>query len=211
MLTFAGLRGAVAYACARDFPAEYGNTDKFVAATIAIAVFTIVFMGGSTEPLMEYLQIRTNVDYKEYMKQWHAKRQLKGRFHRLEYHYIFRNVVRPSREDPYIRRTMTPLVDHAFTSMDYSMNHMMDESIGSHLPHPMGITSNSNRVRYIPPLPTAVEEPSNNIGVAGGGTIELPNALSAIQSADVDTPSTKVVEGEPVHPSAHTSELPPVV
>lgn len=94
MLTFAGLRGAVAYACARDFPNLYGNRDSFVTATMAIVLFTIVIMGGATEPLMNRLKIRTNVDEKEYMRNWHLQRKLKGRFHRFEYHYIYRLVVR---------------------------------------------------------------------------------------------------------------------
>jgi NhaP-type Na+/H+ or K+/H+ antiporter len=94
MLTFAGLRGAVAYACARDFPNLYGNRDTFVAATMIIVLVTIICMGGATEPLMECLKIRTQVDEQEYMRNWHRQRKLKGRFHRFEYHYIYRLVVR---------------------------------------------------------------------------------------------------------------------
>jgi hypothetical protein len=101
MLTFAGLRGAVAYACARDFPNLYGNRDSFVTTTMAIVLFTVIIMGGATQPLLERLKIRTGVDEKEYMRNWHAQRKLKGRFHRFEYHFIYRLAIRePSNPDP---------------------------------------------------------------------------------------------------------------
>jgi NhaP-type Na+/H+ or K+/H+ antiporter len=80
LLWFAGLRGAVAYACAREFPDVYGHKDGFIAATMVIVLVTIVLMGGATEPLMECLKIRMNVDEEEYMKEWHKQRKLKGRF-----------------------------------------------------------------------------------------------------------------------------------
>ena len=79
-LWFAGLRGAVAYACAREFPDVYGHRNEFIAATMVIVVITIVLMGGATEPLMDRLDIRMNVDNDEYMRAWHQKRKLKGRF-----------------------------------------------------------------------------------------------------------------------------------
>ena len=79
-LWFAGLRGAVAYACAREFPDVYGHRNEFIAATMVIVVITIVLMGGATEPLMDRLGIRMNVDNEEYMRTWHQKRKLKGRF-----------------------------------------------------------------------------------------------------------------------------------
>lgn len=124
MLTFAGLRGAVAYACARDFPDLFGHRDSFVTATMAIVLFTIVIMGGGTEPLMNRLKIRTNVDEKEYMRHWHTQRKLKGRFHRFEYHYIYRLVLRqePSRfggkvadvddSERVIKECLTPVIDN---------------------------------------------------------------------------------------------------
>lgn len=93
LLWFAGLRGAVAYACAREFPDVYGHRDEFIAATMVIVVITIVLMGGATEPLMDRLGIRMNVDNDEYMRTWHHKRKLKGRFLHFEYHWIYRFVV----------------------------------------------------------------------------------------------------------------------
>mmetsp|Transcript_24711 Transcript_24711/g.58009 ORF Transcript_24711/g.58009 Transcript_24711/m.58009 type:complete len:810 (+) Transcript_24711:424-2853(+) len=101
LLWFAGLRGAVAYACAREFPDVYGHRNEFIAATMVIVVITIVLMGGATEPLMDRLSIRMNVDNDEYMREWHQKRKLKGRFLHFEYHWIYRFVV----QDESIRLT----------------------------------------------------------------------------------------------------------
>ncbi len=81
VLWFAGLRGAVAYSCARDFPNLYGHNDEMTAATMVIVFVTIVIMGGCTEPLLEHLQITMNVDEKEYMKAWRRRRKLKGFYH----------------------------------------------------------------------------------------------------------------------------------
>ena len=81
MLWFTGLRGAVAYACAVRFPDTHGHRDEFVAATMIICLVTIIFMGGGTEAVMEYLDIQVNVNEKEYMRHWRMQRSLKGRFH----------------------------------------------------------------------------------------------------------------------------------
>ncbi|MGK3740638.1 MAG: NhaP-type Na+/H+ or K+/H+ antiporter, partial [Bacillariaceae sp.] len=90
LLWFAGLRGAVAYACAREFPDVYGHRDEFTAATMVIVVITIVLMGGATEPLMDRLGIRMNVDNDEYMRAWHQQRKLKGKLlHFGTYIYVF--------------------------------------------------------------------------------------------------------------------------
>jgi len=94
LLWFAGLRGAVAYACAREFPDAYGHRDEFIAATMVIVVVTIVLMGGATEPLMDRLGIQMNVDNDKYMKSWHQQRKLEGRLLHFEYHWIYRFVVR---------------------------------------------------------------------------------------------------------------------
>ena len=81
ILWFSGLRGAVAYACVRDFPNYYGHADEFIASTMVIVLFTIIVMGGGLEFLLEFLGIEMNVDEEEYMKSWHKERELKGAFH----------------------------------------------------------------------------------------------------------------------------------
>ena len=82
-LWFAGMRGAVAYACVREFPNTYGHNDEFTAATMVIIFATIVLMGGAMEHFLNYLKIEMNVDEGEYMKEWHERRKLKGCFHRF--------------------------------------------------------------------------------------------------------------------------------
>lgn len=81
VLWLAGLRGAVAYSCARDFPNLYGNNDEFTACTMVIVFVTIVIMGGCVEPLLDKMQITMNVDEKEYMTAWRRRRRLKGFYH----------------------------------------------------------------------------------------------------------------------------------
>ena len=81
VLWFTGLRGAVAYACARDFPDKYGNNATITFTTMVIVFVTIVIMGGAVEPLLSWLDIRMDVDEKEYMRQWRLVRRLKGWYH----------------------------------------------------------------------------------------------------------------------------------
>jgi NhaP-type Na+/H+ or K+/H+ antiporter len=93
ILWFAGLRGALAYACVRKFPNVYGHSDEFTATVMVIVIVSIVVMGGATETLLRCLRIDMNVDENEYMKEWHTKRQLSGpwhlfgRLHFLEFWY----------------------------------------------------------------------------------------------------------------------------
>jgi sodium/hydrogen exchanger 8 len=99
VLWFAGLRGAVAYACARDFPDLYGNQDEVVAATMVIVFVTIIIMGGLTEPLLYMLDIRMSVNDKEYMREWRMRRSLKGPFHDFEKMFVYDVVVRGNNND----------------------------------------------------------------------------------------------------------------
>jgi sodium/hydrogen exchanger 8 len=81
VMWFTGLRGAVAYSCARDFPNLFGHNAEFTACTMAIVFVTIVVMGGCTDPLLEMMQIPINVDEKQYMQAWRRRRRLKGFYH----------------------------------------------------------------------------------------------------------------------------------
>jgi len=81
VLWFAGLRGAVAYACATEFPDVYGHRDEITACTTVIVFVMVVIMGGCTESLLNSLKITMNVDEKEYMKAWRRRRRLKGFYH----------------------------------------------------------------------------------------------------------------------------------
>jgi len=93
-LWFAGLRGAVAYACARDFPDVYGNKDEVIATTMVIVFLSVIVMGAFCDPLLKILNIRMGVDNEEYMKEWRKRRSLDGKIHQLEKKYVFDMVVR---------------------------------------------------------------------------------------------------------------------
>lgn len=83
MIWFAGLRGAVAYACVRKFPNVSGHADTFTAATMSIVLVSIIGMGGITEYLLQVLGIAVNVNEDEYMNEWRKKRRLKGTLHEM--------------------------------------------------------------------------------------------------------------------------------
>ena len=103
ILWFAGLRGAVAYACVHDFPDIYGHDDEFVAATMFIILFTVVIMGGGTEYLLEYLGIEMGVDEEDYMCNWLKEHELKGTFHDLgEFGIVLRHGCSSWRVEPRI-------------------------------------------------------------------------------------------------------------
>lgn len=69
MIWFSGLRGAVAYACAKNFPDAFGHRQTFVFTTMAIVLFTVFVFGCTTELALNILQIETNVDEEEYMQE----------------------------------------------------------------------------------------------------------------------------------------------
>lgn len=68
MLWFSGLRGAVAYACAKTFPDSLGNRTPFVITTMVVVLVTVFLLGGTTEIALDALDIDVDVDEEEYMK-----------------------------------------------------------------------------------------------------------------------------------------------
>ncbi len=70
MLWFSGLRGAVAYACAKTFPNNaYGNRENFVSTTMAIVLFTVFSFGCLTEWALKFLKIPMYCDEEKYMEE----------------------------------------------------------------------------------------------------------------------------------------------
>ena len=67
VLWFSGLRGGVAYACARAFPNEYGNREVFVVTTMAITLFTVFGFGCTTDLVLNVMSVDQSVDEDEYM------------------------------------------------------------------------------------------------------------------------------------------------
>ena len=74
MLWFSGLRGAVAYACVRSFPDTFGHQREFIITTMVIVLVTVFALGGTTEMVLNRLEIETNVDEEGYMNDWHRQR-----------------------------------------------------------------------------------------------------------------------------------------
>ena len=93
MMCFAGLRGAVAYACVRAFPDTFDHQHEFTVTTMVIILVTVFALGGTTEAMLAFLQIETNVDEEKYMDNWHQERRSATVLLRLE-DLIRRNVVR---------------------------------------------------------------------------------------------------------------------
>lgn len=69
MLWFSGLRGAVAYACAKTFPNEFGNRPVFVFTTMAIVLFTVFCFGCTTETALRTFEIEMMVDEEKYVEE----------------------------------------------------------------------------------------------------------------------------------------------
>jgi len=68
MLWFAGLRGAVAFACASEFPDDNGNRKDMIATTMVIVLFTVFTMGTFTKPLLDCLKIERDIDIETFEK-----------------------------------------------------------------------------------------------------------------------------------------------
>ena len=122
VIWFSGLRGAVAYACVRKFPNVLGHTDAFTAATMVIVLVSIIVMGGATGTLLRKLNIEMNVDEEEYMKEWRKTKRLRGFYHRFEYEWIFRSVVRDIRP---IGSPVTSFDDSSHYADDLSETHSL--------------------------------------------------------------------------------------
>jgi NhaP-type Na+/H+ or K+/H+ antiporter len=69
MLFFTGLRGAVAYACARTFPESSEYKPDFIMTTMALVLITVFLFGGTTEAVLNLLNINIGVDEEAYMRQ----------------------------------------------------------------------------------------------------------------------------------------------
>lgn len=68
MTCFAGLRGAVAYACANIFPDDKGHRNVIITSTMMIAILTIFINGGLTINALKFFNIETGVDFTPYVE-----------------------------------------------------------------------------------------------------------------------------------------------
>lgn len=94
MLWFSGLRGAVAYACAKTFPDTFGHSQDFMATTMALVLITVFVFGGTTELVLKFLKIEVGVDEDNYMDNFLRADPLTGFIHNLENTYVYPFVVR---------------------------------------------------------------------------------------------------------------------
>ena len=69
MLWYSGLRGAVAYACAKSFPDDLGHQSNFVATTMWIILITIFLFGSTTDAVLKKLHIDVDVDEDQYFEE----------------------------------------------------------------------------------------------------------------------------------------------
>eukprot|EP00978_Attheya_sp_CCMP212_P022897 scaffold69108_cov49-Attheya_sp.AAC.2 len=91
MMWFSGLRGAVAYACAHNFPESSENGSAFMVTTSMIVLVTVFLFGGTADFMLELLGISTNVDEEEYMQERYDDRE-PGKLERFEKAYILSHV-----------------------------------------------------------------------------------------------------------------------
>ena len=93
MLWYSGLRGAVAYACAKTFPDANGHQAPFCITTMIIVLTTTFLFGGTTEIALDVLEIDVNVDEDEYLKQTGGEKKA-GIIRTFEDRYVFPCVLR---------------------------------------------------------------------------------------------------------------------
>jgi sodium/hydrogen exchanger 8 len=93
MLWYSGLRGAVAYACAKTFPDANGNQTSFCVITMVIVLTTNFLFGGTTEMALGVLNIDIGVDEEEYSKQTDGGKKA-GIIRTFEERFVFPCVLR---------------------------------------------------------------------------------------------------------------------
>jgi sodium/hydrogen exchanger 8 len=62
MLCFSGLRGAVAFACAQNFPDEHGNRKNVLLRTMLVVLASVFTLGSTTDKMLMLLNIEVDVD-----------------------------------------------------------------------------------------------------------------------------------------------------
>jgi NhaP-type Na+/H+ or K+/H+ antiporter len=100
MLWFAGLRGAVAYACVRSFPNVYGNREAFTMTTMMIILTTIFVLGSTTVPVLNFLDIETDVSEDAYMNTWSEDRSMPDFVIKIE--KFIENLVKRKTDDEHV-------------------------------------------------------------------------------------------------------------
>jgi NhaP-type Na+/H+ or K+/H+ antiporter len=127
MLWFSGLRGAVAYACVRSFPDTFGHQRSFIITTMVIVLVTVFALGGTTEMVLNRLEIETNVDEDNYMQNWHRERSSSPMVLSFEA-FLYKHFVRASTSDTPNAKSNKASDDDASVQSDYQMHVEITES-----------------------------------------------------------------------------------
>ena len=88
-----GLRGAVAYACAKTFPNQFGNRPVFLFTTMAIVLFTVFCFGCTTECALNAFKIEMMVDEEKYMEENDTADKM-SYLNEFEKKYIYPRIIR---------------------------------------------------------------------------------------------------------------------
>lgn len=94
MLWYSGLRGAVSYACSRTFPDDSAYKSDFVNTTMALVVFTVFVLGGTTELALSALKIDVGVDEETYVRESLREPVVSNAVTNFEKNHVFPLVVR---------------------------------------------------------------------------------------------------------------------
>ena len=99
MLWFSGLRGAVSYGLVRTFPATE-NKATIVVTTMFLVLLTTFVLGGSTEWMLNFLQIPVNIDENEYLDRLQKRKLMPGFMLRFENQKLYKWVTRRAPDEP---------------------------------------------------------------------------------------------------------------
>jgi len=80
MLFYSGLRGAIAYCCAVNFPNTNGNRDNVIAITMVVVLVSVFILGGTTDAALNTLKIKTGVDEKTYIEEMEHQEKMSMAF-----------------------------------------------------------------------------------------------------------------------------------
>jgi NhaP-type Na+/H+ or K+/H+ antiporter len=127
MLWFSGLRGAVAYACVRSFPDTFGHQNGFIITTMVIVLVTVFALGGTTEMVLNRLEIESNVDEDGYMEDWHRQRSSNPMVLAFEA-FLYKHFVRSDTSDTPNAKSTKVSGDDASVQSDYQMHVEVTES-----------------------------------------------------------------------------------
>ncbi|KAG7359265.1 CPA1 family sodium/proton antiporter [Nitzschia inconspicua] len=104
MMWFSGLRGAVSYGLVRTFP-DTENKATIIVTTMMLILLTTFLLGGSTEMVLNLLEIPTGIDENKYLQTIEKRNLLPGFLLRFEHDKLFAWAVRGDPKNTNIKKT----------------------------------------------------------------------------------------------------------